>query len=169
MREDFENYTLRYGKDLTRLCLSLCGNSQDAEDLFQETWCRAIRNYAKYNSSMPFDKWLFAICVNTYKNSVGLFYNKKRIHFKSDEEKTAFLNSIPDANEDNSDDYIELHGIISSLPKKLKIVIALYYFKDYGIRDIAQLLKIPEGTVKSRLHNAKAEIKRRLEIYEKQR
>lgn len=162
MKIDFDEYIRRYSRDLTRLCISLCRNTAEAEDLFQETWCKAIKNQKKYNSSMPFEKWLYAICVNTFKNTHKLFYNKFKINFRNEEEKIAFINSIPDFSIENSDEYFELHKIISSLPKKQKAVIILYYFKDYSAKEIAQMLNISEGTVKSRLHYAKDYIRRRL-------
>ncbi len=162
METEIEQYVIKYSADLTRLCLSLCGNSADAEDLFQDTWCKAMKHFKQYNKSLPFDKWLFSICVNTYKNSLKLFYNRNKVNFKSDEEKEAFLNSIPNADEDNSDYYFELHKAISALPKKLKIVIVLYYFKGYSAKEISQILNIPEGTVKSRMYSARETLKRRL-------
>ncbi|MCI7086191.1 MAG: sigma-70 family RNA polymerase sigma factor [bacterium] len=163
MKIDFNEYIKRYSCDLTRLCISLCKNTAEAEDLFQETWCKAIKNQDKYNDSMSFEKWLYAICVNTFKNTHKLFYNRFKINFSSEEEQTAFFNSIPDFSIENSDEYFELHKIISSLPKKQKVVIILHYFKSYTAKEIAQMLNISEGTVKSRLHYAKEYIKRRLE------
>lgn len=162
METVIEEYIKKYSADLTRLCLSLCCNSADAEDLFQDTWYKAMKNYSKYNRVLPFDKWLFTICVNTYRNSLKLSYNKNKIEFKSDEEKRAFLDSIPNSDQVGKDDYFELYRAISALPKKLKIVIVLHYFKSYSVTEIAQILKIPEGTVKSRMYAAKQLLKRRL-------
>lgn len=158
----FEKYISDYSADLTRLCISLCGNVSDADDLFQDTWYKAIKNYAKYDFDMPFDKWLYSICVNTYKDSLRLFYNKRKMIFKTEEDKTEFLNSIPDSCPDNYDDYLQLHTAVNALPKKQKIVIVLYYFKDYSLNEISGILKIPVGTVKSRLNLAKSTLKRRL-------
>lgn len=162
MKTEFENYISQHSRDLTRLCMSLCNNTADADDLFQDTWYKAMKNYKKYKKEMPFEHWLFSICVNTYKNDRKLFYNSKKVAFGSNEEKTKFLNSIPNTDDSNSDDYYELHTAVSKLPKKQKIVIILFYFKDYSIAQIATILKIPEGTVKSRLNMAKSKIKRRL-------
>lgn len=163
LNSDFDEYIRLYSADLTKLCISLCRNTGEAEDLFQETWLKAIKNYSKYKSSFPFDKWLYSICVNTYKNTSKLFYNRYKVSFKSEDEKIAFFNSIPDLSVENSDEYFELHKIISSLPKKQKVVIILRYFKDYTTKEIGEILDIPEGTVKSRLYSAKAYIRRRLE------
>ncbi|MBQ6626881.1 MAG: RNA polymerase sigma factor [Ruminococcus sp.] len=161
MKSEFEKYIGRYSADLTRLCVSLCGNFSDAEDLFQDTWLKALRHYKKYDESKPFDKWLYSICVNTYKNSMKSAFVKKRMLFNSDEEERAFFERISQA-DDNREDYEQLHKAVSSLSKKHRIVIVLYYFKDYSISEIAQIINVPTGTVKSRLSVARAQIKRRL-------
>ncbi len=162
MNTEFDAYIQRYSADLTRLCISLCSNVADAEDLFQDTWLKAMKFYPKYDKSKPFDKWLYSICVNTYKNTLNSAFFKKRKNFHSDEEEGIFFNSIPEITDENKEDYIELHRAISALSKKQKIVVVLYYFKDYSITEISQIINIPEGTVKSRLSSARAELKRRL-------
>ena len=163
---DIDRLIEQYSTDLTRLCLSLCSNCVEAEDLFQETWLKALRHGKRYKTDKPFDKWLFAICINTYKNSLKSAYNRMRLRFSSEEEEEAFWSAIPDRNEGNSEDYSELHAAIGKLPKKQRVVLALYYFKDYSVREIAEIVNVPEGTVKSRLSAARDSIKRRLESYE---
>lgn len=162
MKSKFNEYITRYNADLTRLCVSLCGNITDAEDLLQDTWLKAMRHYHKYDESKPFDKWLYCICVNTYKNTLSSAFLKKRKSFSSDEEERVFFNSIPEISNDTRDDYLELYKAISSLSKKHRIVIVLYYFKDYSVTEISQIINIPTGTVKSRLSTARAQLKRRL-------
>ena len=162
MKSQFNDYIQRFNVDLTRLCFSLCGNESDAEDLLQDTWLKALKHYNKYDDSKPFDKWLYSICVNTYKNTLSSAFFKKRKCFKNDEEERIFFNSIADVTDDNREAYIELHKAIRSLSKKHRIVIVLYYFKDYSITEIARITNIPEGTVKSRLSTARSQIKRRL-------
>ncbi len=163
MKKTFDQYTAQYSADLTRLCISLCCDLHEAEDLFQDTWLRALKGFDTYNEEYPFDKWLFSICVNTFKNKVRLFYNRKKIDFATDEEKQAFFNSIPDTANEAPDAYYELHSAIMHLPKKLRAVIVLYYFRESSVSETAEILNIPEGTVKSRLHSARQQIKRRLE------
>lgn len=162
MKSEFNEYIQRYNADLTRLCISLCGNMTDAEDLLQDTWLKAMKFYQKYDKSKPFDKWLYSICVNTYKNTLNSAFLKKRKSFHSDEEEKEFFNSIPQITDSTKEDYLELHKAVSSLSKKQRIVIVLYYFKDYSVTEISQIINIPAGTVKSRLSSARAELKRRL-------
>lgn len=162
MKSRFDDYIQLYNGDLTRLCISLCGYKSEAEDLLQDTWLKALKHYNKYDATKPFDKWLYSICVNTYKNTINSAFFRKRKCFQNDEEERLFFSSIEDITEDNREDYLELHKAIRSLSKNHRIVIVLYYFKDYSIKDISQIMNIPTGTVKSRLSTARSQIKRRL-------
>ena len=60
----FDEYIGLYGARLYALCLRLCRYGADAQDLYQETWLRAWRARARYDTSRPFDAWLSRICVN---------------------------------------------------------------------------------------------------------
>ena len=162
MKKEFAIYAQQYSADLTRLCMSLCGNKTEAEDLFQETWLKAMRHYDKYDKSKPFDKWLYSICVNTYKNTLNSARRRFQYLFKTGEESDSFFNSIPEINANNREDYYLLHTAVRRLSMKKRTVIVLYFFKGYSESEIAEILKIPVGTVKSRLSAAKTEIKRRM-------
>lgn len=159
---DFEGYTEKYSRDLTRLCTKLCSDPHDAEDLFQDTWVRAFNRIDQYDSSKSFKTWLFTICVSIYRNSGKSKYNTSRLSFRTTEEKERFLNSIPDGEKD-IDAYLSLQAALSELPKKHRAVIILYYFREFSQKETAQILGIPEGTVKSRLSTAKKLLKRRLD------
>lgn len=160
-KELFENYINKYGASLTRLCFLLCGNKSNSEDLFQETWLKAIKFYDKYKVSIPFDKWLYRICINTYRDFQKKSDNRNKIQFSTDDEHEIFISSIQDKSTSN-EQYKELLQCINDLPDKYKTIIALRYFNDYSEKDTAKILKIPVGTVKSRLSKAKVLIKRRL-------
>lgn len=165
---DFDRYTAEYSPELTRFCMKLCGNVHDAEDLFQDTWARAFERIDQYDAIYSFKKWLFAICANTFKNAKKNKYHSSKVLFSSQEEKEAFLRSIP-AKEQDIDAYLDLHIAIHALPKKHRVVLILYYFREFSQSEIAGMLGIPEGTVKSRLNTAKKLLKRRLTDEEHQR
>lgn len=159
---EFEDYVNAYSASLTRLCMALCGNKADAEDLFQETWLKAFRGFSRFDKASDFEKWLYTICANTFKNSLKSSWRRRRYDFRTDEELNSFFSAIPEVNDENRADFSSLHSAIMSLPRKQRLVIVLYYFKDYNIREISRLVKAPEGTVKSRLYQAKQNIRRRL-------
>ena len=165
---DFDRYVADYSRELTRFCMKLCGNIHDAEDLFQDTWAQAFDKFDRYSPEYSFKSWLFTICANIFKNSAKSKYNTSKAVFNSEEEKERFINSIP-AGERDIDSYLDLHAAMLSLPKKHRLVLVLYYFREFSQKEIADMLDIPEGTVKSRLNTAKRLLKRRLYDEEDQR
>ena len=158
---DISKYINLYGKDLSNLCLSLCKNTFDAQDLYQNTWEKVIKNHKRYNPDIPFDKWLFRICINAHKDMVKSPFYKKIFRFEKAEDLERTLDSIPDTVAPQ-DDFISLHQAVSKLALKKRQVIALYYFKDLSTKEVAEILQIPEGTVKSRLSAAREQIRKEL-------
>lgn len=156
-----QEYINLYGRDLTRLCVSLCNQKSDAEDLYQATWEKAIKNLRKYNSEKPFDKWLFTICVNTYKDTVKSSFRKKILSFTRTEDLELALNSVPEAVAP-FDEFLSLHQALKKLSPEKRQAVALYYFKDYSTKEVAEILNIPEGTVKSRLNSARQDLRKEL-------
>ncbi len=159
---DIAKYITLYGKDLTRLCMSLCNSRDDAEDLYQSTWEKVMRHFRRYNKEKPFDKWLFSICVNTYKDMVKSPFYKRIIRFDKTEELERTLNSIPYDEDISREEILTLHNAISKLSTDKRQVIALFYFKDYSTKEVAEILSIPEGTVKSRLNSARQDLRKEL-------
>ena len=156
-----QEYINLYGRDLTRLCVSLCNQKSDAEDLYQATWEKAIKHLRKYNREKPFDKWLFTICVNTYKDSLKSAFRKKVVSFNKTEDLELTLNSVPEAVAP-SDEFLSLHQALKKLSPDKRQAVALYYFKDYSTKEVAEILNIPEGTVKSRLSSARQDLRKEL-------
>lgn len=155
-----DQYIRQYGKRLYGLCLTLCANPHEAEDLYQDTWLKALKNISQYDPARDFEPWLTKICVNTYRNSLRRFLNSPIFNgFSSTEEKDNLLNSIPS---EMGKDYSSLYEAIDKLPKKHRITIILFYFQDMDIEMTAQVLGIPPGTVKSRLSKARQFLKEAL-------
>lgn len=152
-----DQYIRRYGRRLYGLCLYLCTSRADADDLYQETWLKALQNLDRYDREKDFEPWLTAICVNTWKNVLRrLKRSPVYDRFASAEEKEAALSAVP-AKE--REDYSDLHEALRKLPKKLRAAIVLCYFEDMDIRTTARILGVPEGTVKSRLNQARKQLK----------
>ena len=151
-----DQYIRQYGKRLYGLCLSLCANTFEADDLYQDTWLRVVKSISQYDPDREFEPWLTKICVNTYRNTLRRIARSPLLHFRTNEEKDAFLQSVPAP---ESPDYSSLYGAIDALPEKLRLTVILYYFRDMDISATAQALGIPEGTVKSRLSKARKVLK----------
>ena len=157
MPEDLDKKIALHGRRLYGLCIKLCGNQYDAEDLYQETWLRVYCKWDKYDDALPFEHWLTAICVNCYRDSLRRNRWEKLIaDFPTNQEKDSAVNSIA-ADEDKEN--FQLWEAVRRLPEKYRTAIILHYFRGYNVKELSHVLKIPEGTVKYRLHRARELLK----------
>ena len=154
-----DQYIRQYGTRLYGLCLSLCANSFEADDLYQDTWLRAFKSISQYDPSREFEPWLTKICVNTYRNILRRIARSPLLNFQTSEEKDALLQSVPTP---ESPDYGSLYETVDRLPEKLRLAVILFYFEDMDIAAAAHVLGVPEGTVKSRLSKARKLLKEML-------
>ncbi len=153
-------YIQQYGKRLYGLCLHLCVNPWEADDLYQETWLKALKNIARYDRRREFEPWLTKICVNTYRNTLRRVARSPIFNqFPNTEAKEACFTNLQ-AKE--NPDYSSLYEAIGQLPEKLRVTVILFYFRDMELASVADILGIPQGTVKSRLHKARKRLKEAL-------
>ncbi|MBR5534801.1 MAG: sigma-70 family RNA polymerase sigma factor [Ruminiclostridium sp.] len=152
-----DRYIQAHGQRLFGLCLTLCAHRQDAEDLYQDTWLKALAHFHQYDPARPFEPWLTRICVNTYRNTLRRLARSPIFHgFRTGEEKEALLASVPAP---SPSDYTPLYQAVAGLPEKLRVTVILYYFEENDVNTTAQVLGIPPGTVKSRLNKARTKMK----------
>ena len=140
--------------------MHLAGNRQDAEDLYQETWLKAYRGYATYRDAEPFEAWLAAICANAYRD--GLRYRKKRPVFDAFATSDEKDRTLERAASPERTDYSDLTAAVNRLKERYRTVVVLHYFLDKSVEKTAQTLKLPVGTVKSRLKRARETLKEML-------
>ena len=156
----FDQYINEHGSRLYGLALKLCKNREDAEDLYQETWIKAYRFIEQYDCGKEFGAWITGICVNTYRDM--LRRQKWRFlyaAFQTTEEKDFVMSSVP---AEESADYSDVQEAVNALPEKYRLAIILHYYNDLDVKKTAEVLKIPEGTVKYNLHKAREILKRSL-------
>lgn len=148
-----DQYIRDYGRRLYGLCIFLCANSCEADDLYQDTWLKVLKNFSKYDSSKDFEPWLTTICINTYRNTLRRIARSPLFNtFATTEEKEELLSSVPTP---EGKDYSALYAAIDQLPEKLRLTVILFYFRDMDTVSVAEVLGIPPGTVKSRLNKAR--------------
>ena len=122
-----------------------------------------MRAYTAYDTAKinDFEKWLYAICVNRFKD----LYRKKlrspqEIQFDTNEHKDAFMASIADSDTYDETDYSELYKAIEQLPEKLRIVISLRYFSDMSCNEVSEVLGVSVTAVTTRLSRAVKQLAR---------
>jgi RNA polymerase sigma-70 factor, ECF subfamily len=144
---------------LYRYAVKLTGNSDDAEDLVQETFIRAYLFFDKYRLGSNCRAWLFRIMKNLFLN----FLRKKKnienynIGFEQNEYRMKFE---PEYLDNSMSD--ECVVAINAIKDEYRMVLILFHLENYSLADISEFLKWPLGTVKSRLHRARIEVRNQL-------
>ncbi len=151
-----DQYIRKYGKRLYGLCMTLCADKHEADDLYQDTWVKVIRNFDSFDTSKDFEPWLTKLCVNTYRDKLRRISRSPFLSFMSNESKDAVFSTTPAP---EREDYSDLYAAIDQLPEKMRLAIILFYFEDMDISKTAETLGIPPGTVKSRLNKARKLLK----------
>lgn len=151
-----DQYIRKYGKRLYGLCMTLCADKHEADDLYQDTWVKVIRNFDSFDTSKDFEPWLTKLCVNTYRDKLRRISRSPFLSFMSNESKDAVFSTTPAP---EREDYSDLYAAIDQLPEKMRLAIILFYFEDMDISKPAETLGIPPGTVKSRLNKARKLLK----------
>ncbi len=145
----FEKLVLCCEDTLYRVSMSILKNEQDAEDAVSEAILRAYENLRKLKHEEYFRTWLIRILINCCKRQLRL-----RSHY------TDIGDHLPDIPaSDNPYSRIETGEAINRLPPKIRIAVILYYSEDYSVKEISEILHIPEGTVKSRLNKGRTLLK----------
>lgn len=151
-----DEYIRKYGKRLFGLCLTLCADYSEAEDLYQDTWLKALKNISKYDPQRAFEPWLTRICVNTYRNTLRHIARSPVLNFRDTQEQERLMHSVAAPEKKY---YEPLYEAVRNLPEKLRLTVILFYFEDMDVQSAAEILKIPTGTVKSRLYKARSILK----------
>ncbi len=158
----FEKIQNKYKKPLTHLIARMIRNSEDVEDIVQETFIRAYNNLQYFKKEFAFHSWLFKIASNLCID----FIRKKRIQTISLEQPYPHSDSenymdFPDE-EVEADRYVmnderkkALNYALSQLPEKYRVVIELRHFEELDYNEIAERLGLPIGTVKAHLFRAR--------------
>jgi len=159
----------KYETSLLSLCFRL--NNINAEDLFQDTWVKVFRSLDGFNRDYRFQRWLFTIANNTHKDNCrktqNLFSKYKDfidINGKTDEtESIRATTYIPEECYETGQNRLQLQSSIKALGECFEMTTMLFYYNDLSVKQISQVLKIPVGTVKSRLHKARILLKEYME------
>jgi RNA polymerase sigma-70 factor, ECF subfamily len=145
-----------------RLARAILGNSSDAEDVTHDALIQAWRNWGQLRDRSRFEAWFDRILINTCRNRLRKTTRVKIVDL-SEEVASALEN--PGAGRDQMRevaDHVEIQSAISRLSPDHRIVIALRFFRDLPIAEIAQRTGVPLGTATSRLHYALGELRKEM-------
>ena len=151
-REEFLQLTLEAESTLFHISFSILHDEQDCADAVQEGILKAYMQRNKLREIKYFKTWLVRIVINECYGILRRNCKLQRFEENIVENKSYFGNYI-------KEEYLDLYQAISRLEEKEKICILLFYMEDYSVAEIADVLKIPVGTVKSRLNRGRKKLK----------
>lgn len=146
----FEALVSRWQKRLWQYARRLTGSSEAAWDVTQESWLGVVRGLHKLNDPARLRPWLYRIVTNKANDWIRSVAQTRTPVAVSDPASDDTLDVDVSA---------DLQSILRQLPARSRVVLTLYYLEGLGLSEVAGVLKVPAGTVKSRLFHARNEFK----------
>ncbi|MFQ3609888.1 MAG: sigma-70 family RNA polymerase sigma factor [Fimbriimonadales bacterium] len=173
--EAFDQIVHRYADRLYNYVVRLLGNAQDAEDVVQEVFIRAYQALPNFDGRASLSTWLYRIATNLcidHRRKQSRRVPTVSIHRDETSEDDFGEWEFADQQTPNPLEHAlsrelqaVVEGAIAQLSPKLKTVLLLYDVEELSYEEIAQVLGIPMGTVKSRLNLARSQVQKQVEAY----
>jgi RNA polymerase sigma-70 factor, ECF subfamily len=160
----FEDLAMPLLDSLHNFARWIARNPNDAEDLVQETYLKALRGFASFQPGTNFRAWMFQILRNTFWSSCSKLERRMTVAMDLEEEGPAVAveNETPETVLMKRSDSCLLQNAIDSLPVHYRETLLLCEVEEMSYREIAEILSIPTGTVMSRLSRARKAIRESL-------
>ncbi|MFT4146098.1 MAG: sigma-70 family RNA polymerase sigma factor [Mobilitalea sp.] len=144
--DDLEKIINKYSKMLLRIAYTYMKNTYDSEEIVQEVYIRLMTKKPRFASGEHEKAWLIKVTINISINYLKATYRK---HVTLDDNISYFTEKES-----------ELLSVVLCLPDKYKIIIHLFYYEGYSIKEIAKILNIPSSTVGTRLERGRNTLKK---------
>lgn len=163
----FEDLVRRHERRVFRLLLRMLGSREEAEDVAQEAFLSLHRHGHRFRREARFSTFVYRVAANAALNRRRtLGRNRNRVNELKTQQEAGFdLPPAPRDPEDaaaGSETQALVQRALLDLPRDLRIAVVLYDIEGQSYQEVAQVLGIPEGTVKSRIHRARRALRERL-------
>jgi len=166
----FSRLINNYKNMVYNLAYRMSSSPHEAEDISQEAFMRAYQSLARFNPSYKFSTWLYQITLNIIRDR----FKKKELNYVSldtpiETDDSEFFPQPADSTNNpeqimaQKEDFQVIQKAILSLPLKYREVLVLRHLQDLSYIEIANILKLPQGTVKVRLYRAREQLRKILE------
>ena len=153
-KQEFSEAIETFGDMVTRVLLLRCRDPMDAEDCFQNVFMKLLSVKKPFADREHLKAWLLRAAMNEAASCSRRAWRKK---------VTLIGDSIVPGTEEAQRDTVFLMDALRSLPDDLRDVLYLHNYEGYSVTETAAILKLPEGTVKTRLSRARSALKKLLE------
>lgn len=143
-----------YADTLYRIACTYCRQHADAEDIVQTAFMKLYQTETEFQDEVHIKRWLIRVTVNEARNLCSSFWKKNVTSLESSGMIQPYDFPRPE--------YSDLYDAVLSLPGKYKIVVHLYYYEDYSVKEIAEILSLKETTVQTQLMRARKQLKIKL-------
>jgi RNA polymerase sigma-70 factor (ECF subfamily) len=158
----FERLVDRYERKVYRLCCSLLRDPDQAADAAQESLVRVWKALAKYDQRASLSTWIYTITRNRCLTAIERRRSLDSLSDPAVEQEAEAAQAVgPEAGDDH---LTVLRELIEALPERFRRVLTLFYYEERSVTEVAQMLGLPEGTVKTNLHRARAALGERLRV-----
>lgn len=168
-REELELCIKQNGKDIYSFCCHLTGSRQEADDLYQDTFLKMVELGDRLDIQSNPKGYLLSVAVNLWRNRRRKRAVRRRIagpEVSVEDEALEVPSGEPSPEERmiSGEERRLVRKAVDGLPEKYRLPVLLFYMEELKLSEAAEILKIPEGTVKSRLFKAKKLLKKELEV-----
>ena len=146
MRQSLEELIEAYQKSLYAAAFNICRNTDDANDVVQDTFIQYYTTKKQFQDEEHLKAWLLRVAINRAKDISRSFWKKNRLSIED------YADAVPFESREETG----LFEALMRLPEKYREVIHLYYYEDLSIKETARILRITEGSVKMRLSRGRS-------------
>ena len=152
----FEVLLQRYQAKVFRLVFSIVGNRSRAEEVTQDAFLKIWQALAGFDGRASLSTWIYTIARNTSISHLRSEFYRKTLSLEDSPEPFAAAEPVLSR--------IETERLVANLPEEQREIIVLFYLQEQSIEDVAAMLDLPEGTVKSQLHRARKAMAAMMEV-----
>lgn len=157
MRESVEVLVDKYKNNLFVIAFNVCKNVHDAEDVVQDTFIQYMTLKKDFETRQHIRAWLIRVAINKAKNKNNVFFRRNILPLED------YMESLTFESAETSD----LFETVMKLPEKYRVIIHLFYYEDYSVKEISDILKLSESNIKVRLSRGRKLLKNTLkEVWE---
>ncbi|MFC1555453.1 RNA polymerase sigma factor [candidate division KSB1 bacterium] len=174
-KQSFRKLVERYQKDVYRLALNMTGSHHDAEDISQDVFIKAYRSVHSFRGDSKLGTWLYRVTINTCidkrkKKSVSAleFHESECMDTGAEFYCRGNIPRAPDAVYEKNEINRHVERAITALSPRERSVFVLRHYHNMQVREVADVLVVSTGTVKSLLYRAVRKLQKELAFYEKE-
>ena len=165
----FEQLVLTHQNQIYRLCFRMVGNAEDAADMVQEAFLKAWRSLDRFQGDAAFSTWLYRLASNCCLDFLRSQKRRPTVSMTSEDEEgeeqtveVADNSATPEETLLQKEEQREIAQAMASLDEEQRQILTLRVVNDLSYTEIAELLTIKEGTVKSRIARARENLRKKL-------